>query len=1040
MKYFSFLLSAVTALTASASVNRWENPSIVDEGKEAPRATFSTYNSIDEFLGGAKPQSEMSLDGKWKFTFAERPADAISDYYSDNVDTSSWSEIDVPGNWETQGFGIPVYTNINMIFPLNPPYVDNNDLPVGTYRRSFSLPQSMVGKEIFLSFGSIAGAATVYVNGHEVGYTKAAKTPAEFNITPYLRDGDNTLAVQIYKWSDASYLEDQDFWRLAGLERSVKIIARDKVSINDFFVKSSLDKNYRDGRFSATVDIRNFNDRNANGYKVSIKLLDADRNTIYAATRGISVKAASTATASFKTSIKSPLQWSAEKPNLYTVAISLIGPDGKTVETTGCNTGFRNIEIRGAQLLVNGKPVSIRGVNLHEHQENTGHYLDQATRMKDFRLWKQNNINAVRTSHYPQAPEFYDLADRYGIYVVDEANIEMHALDPFPLESHPGNIPQWRGQVLDRNIRMMQRDKNHPSVIIWSLGNESDFGENFAEAYRYHKAADGTRPVQYERAGQNEFTDIYCPMYLPVGPMEKYAQRPDITKPLIQCEYQHAMGNSNGNMRDYWEIIMKYPSLQGGFIWDWVDQGLTTHDEQGRKYWSYGGDLGGHRWTHDENFCINGLVNPDRTPHPALHEVKKAYQPIGFSAVDIDSGLIAIENRNLFTDLDEYGYRWELYRDGTLVTAGSFKAEGAPLSTVTAKLPLPAIDRKNGAEYLLNLYALNPAEAPMIPQGHIVATEQLPVSAPGDYFKTPATTRTGHLTIDTIETRKGRLLHFSSGSVAGNINLATGLLQSYEAAGRQLITRPLKPDFWRAPIDNDFGFGMPSGHNVWRSAGDRTTLTNLTVGTPGKDGVEVNADLILTDLGVPYSIKYLIAPDGTVDVTASIDLNGHNLPEFPRFGMRTEIPLALDNVTYYGRGPWENYSDRSWSSNIGRYKSSVDSLNFPYIRPQENGYRTDVRYVTFSGPTFDNALTFEGIGSPICFSARHNYTEDLDPGMTKKQMHTVDIDPRPIVSVNIDLAQSGIGGTDSWGARTLPQYRLDGKKYSYSFRISPSNR
>ncbi len=1038
MKSIFLTVAAVIAISASAATNRWETPTIVDQGKEAPRASFVTYPSRDAFLAGKQSPDEMSLNGKWKFTFAEKPALAPVDFYSDTVNTSSWDLIDVPGSWETQGHGVPVYTNVTMIIPNNPPFVDNEDLPVGTYRRSFTLPADMQGKEIFLYFGSIAGAATVYVNGNEVGYSKAAKTPAEFNITPWLRNGENTLAVQIYKWSDASYLEDQDFWRLAGLERDVKLIARSKVSIEDFFVKGDLDKNYHNGLFSANVDIRNFNLSAVKGYRLKLELLDNNGTVVYSATKSVpAIKGDTCGEVKFTSTVKNPLKWSAEAPNLYTVVLSLVAPDGSIVETTGCKTGFRKIEVRNSQLLVNGKPVSIRGVNLHEHHEKTGHYLDNETRLKDFELWKLNNINAVRTSHYPQAPEFYDMADRYGIYVVDEANVEMHALDPLPEDRHPGNIPEFRGQVLDRNIRMMERDKNHPSVIIWSLGNESKFGNNFAEAYRWLKTNDGTRPVQYERAGLNEFTDIYCPMYLSIANSERYAQDPTITRPLIQCEYQHAMGNSNGNMRDYWEVIMKYPALQGGFIWDWVDQGLETFDEQGRKYWSYGGDLGGHRWHHDDNFCINGLVNPDRTPHPAIHEIKKAYQPVGFSAVDADSGIIAIDNRNLFTDLDQYGFRWSILRNGTVVMGGSFKTPGAPLSVTEVRLPLPEIDKTDGSEYLINIYACTTDATDLVPAGHIVASEQ--IALPGNsYFKTAHTPASiNKLVIDTLKTRKAQLLRFRSGDVEATINLATGLLQGYAAAGHRLISAPLKPDFWRAPIDNDFGYGMPSSQNIWRTAGDNTSLRDLTVKTLDNGSVSVTARLNIKYINVPYTIEYLIDSDACVTVTPSMDIAGHDLPEFPRFGMRTELPLNLDNITYYGRGPWENYNDRSWSADLGIYRSTVDDLNFEYIRPQENGYRTDIRYVEFSGDKPFDAVKFNAVDSPVCFSARHVFTEDLDPGITKKQMHTIDIDPRNTISVNIDLGQSGLGGTDSWGSRTLQQYRLNGDKFTYTFRISP---
>lgn len=1032
------LTLAAAALTA-AGANRWENPAIVDSAKLAPRATFHTYPTLDSFLAGGQSPDEKSLNGTWKFTFAERPADAIVDYYSDGIDTSSWGDITVPGSWETQGYGIPVYTNINYIFQANPPYVDNEDLPVGTYRTTFTVPESMKGDDIILQFGSISGATTIYVNGTEVGYTKNSKTPAEFNITPYLRDGENTLAMQVFKWSDASYFEDQDFWRLSGIERDVNIVARPKVSIADFSVRAGLDKKYTDGILSATVEVANATDARAAGYQVRMLLLDERNNTVYTSTSRLSaLKAGKSGEAKFKTTIKAPRQWNAEHPYLYTVAIELIAPDGKTVEVTGCKTGFRTIEIHDSQLFVNGQPISIKGVNLHEHHEATGHYLDTATRLKDFRLWKENNINAVRTSHYPQAPEFYEMADRFGIYVVDEANVEMHGLG-YSHPDHPVDRPEWRDQFIDREKRMYERDKNHPSVIIWSMGNETQMGTHFREIYNWFKATDPTRPVQYERAGLSDFTDIFCPMYLPTDEAVKYAQNPANTRPLIQCEYQHAMGNSNGLFRDYWEDIMANPVLQGGFIWDWVDQGLNAYDEQGRKYWAYGGDLGGHRWTHDENFCVNGVVNPDRTPHPAIHEVKKAYQPVGFKAENLADGVIAIDNRNLFSDLDEYFFEWNVTRNGNIIAEGTFETAGSPLSTTLVSLPLPAIQPAPGTEYLLNIAARTVAGSALVDARHMVADEQIPLTAATDYFAAKSATANDVR----MEHIKGKhnvsLLQFTSGNTVAAIEENTGLLVAYTVDGKKLIESALHPDFWRAPIDNDFGFGMPGESNIWRNAGERTKLTDLSVANPAEGRYTVTARLMLRDIKVPMTIVYDFVGNGVIDMTVSVDLNGHeDLPEFPRFGMSTHLNNSLDDVTYYGRGPWENYVDRSWSSNIGIYQSTVDDLNFEYIRPQENGYRTDTRWMSITDPANGSGLMFKGLGGPISFGASRVETAALDPGLTKKQMHTVDIDPVNHIVLNIDLGQMGVGGTNSWGARTFKKYRFTpGQSLSYSFSISP---
>jgi len=1034
MKQTLFLLMLIYSMSVVAQSNFWENPQLVEEGKEAPRTYFVAAESL-EHAGSeklAKNTNIQLLNGTWKFNFAEKVADRPVDFYNTNINDQTWDNIEVPGSWEMQGFGVPVYTNVPYIFPKNPPFVDNNDLPIGTYRKTFELNDNFDGKEIILHFGSISGAATIYINGQRVGYTKVAKVPAEFNITQQLKPGKNTIAMQVFKWSDASYIEDQDFWRLGGIERDVFLIARPKVSIEDYTLVADLDEQYQNGIFNAEIDIRSFDNNKSSKYNVVVTLFDANNKKIVS--KKLAVKpfnGKGEQKVSFSQKVSKPLQWSAEYPNLYKVGIELQNNEGKTIEAAVSHVGFRKIEIKNKQLLVNGRPVLIKGTNLHEHHEKYGHYLDSETRLKDIQLMKQYNLNAVRTSHYPQAPEFYELCDKYGLYVVDEANIETHGLDGFDRSRHPSFIPEWKEQLLDRTIRMFERDKNHACVIVWSLGNESDFGPNYEATYNWLKTNDkAKRPVQFERTYGNQFTDIVCPMYDSPERCEEYAKNPDSYRPFIQCEYVHSMGNSTGNFQEYWDIFMKYPILQGGFIWDWVDQGLEAFNFEGKKYWIYGGDLGGYRWTHDENFCNNGLVNPDRTIHPGIHEVKKVYQPIWFKAIDIDKGIIAFQNHNLFTNLNEYDYVWKLFENGKLIAENAFTAEGAPLKTTNIQLDLPEIAFKTGSEFFVTVEALQKEASDLIEKGHVVASEQF-AFANNNYFagnKTPG----GELII----TKNERELRFESGPTSGRFDLRSGKLTNYFNNGQWLITDQLRANFWRAPIDNDFGNQMPSRLNIWRTADNNMRTVSVTVGEQTDQGVQIVAKYKLLGLDVDYTLTYNIQNDASVKVTASIDMGDLNLPELPRFGLKMRLPVEFNNVDYYGRGPWENYNDRKTSAFIGQYNSNVEGLNFDYSRPQENGYRTDVRKVAFTDNN-GKGLLVEGFGGPICFNARNNSDEDLDPGLTKKQQHPIDVKKRNSLFVNIDLDQMGVGGNNSWGAQALRQYRLHDKKYTYSFVIRP---
>lgn len=1018
-----------------AQVNFWENPQIIDEGKEPARANFYPYSNQAQVMEDNKWNSPFiySLNGRWKFSFAENVALRNPDFYKTEFDDEFWKNIQVPGSWETQGFGVPIYVNHEYLFDVNPPYVNNNDLPIGSYRTWFEVPETFNDKEIILHFASIAGAATIYVNGQKVGYSKVSKTSAEFNITSFLKKGRNLLALEVFKWSDASYIEDQDMWRLTGIERDVMLIARSKVSIEDFFVNGDLDENYVNGILDVDATIRNFNTQQSGNYQLNISLLDENNKQIVTKTLDVaSISRKGNKKVSFKENINNPQKWSAEHPNLYTLYFELKDASGNIIERTGCKTGFRKMEMKNKQLLINGQPIIIKGVNLHEFHEVYGHYVDEKTSFLDIKLMKQNNINAIRTCHYPQNSEIYKLCDKYGLYILDEANIESHGLDGFDKSRHPSFNKDWEGQHLDRTIRMFERDKNHACVIGWSLGNESDFGPNFEVTYNWLKQNDkAKRPVQNERARELPYTDIVAPMYMGNETLSGYAEREDITRPLILCEYAHAMGNSTGNFQEYWDVIMKYPSLQGGFIWEWLDHGVQAFNPLGQKYWIYGGDAGGHRWKHDENFCADGLVNPDRYPHPGLNEVKKVYQPVWIKAIDMNKGAVKFINNNLFTDLSIYNYQWELFKNGVSVGKESFSISGKPIAEQDVTLKLPPINIASREEYFLIIKVLSKEGDDLIPAGHIVASEQL--SFPSNNYFTESLNPSGTLKVEKISSG----LKFTSGNIEGLIGLADGLLHKYSNNGKLLLTTAPIPNFWRAPIDNDFGSSTQMNHNVWRTAGDEKSLTKIDIKEQTPAGQEIVVNYNLKYIDVPYQVTYFIYNDGTLKITANMDLSGKRMPDLLRYGMKMEIPVAFENVSYYGRGPWENYIDRNTSSFIGNYSCKVEELKFDYIRPQENGYRTDVRTVSFTDKSGEG-VEFIGFGAPICFNARYNYDEDFDPGLTKKQQHSIDVHKRDILAVNIDWKQMGVGGNNSWGARPLRQYRLSDKQFSYSYLIKPA--
>ncbi|MDR1883923.1 MAG: DUF4981 domain-containing protein [Prevotella sp.] len=1021
-----------------AQTPEWENPEIFGINKEPARATALPYSNESQAIADDYAASPYyrSLNGAWKFDWRKKPADKPEGFYKEGYDVSQWGTIQVPGNWELQGYGTPIYTNIAYPHPKNPPYIDHNDNPVGCYVRDFNIPQNWDGRRVYLHFESGLAAMYIRVNGQKVGYSQVTKSPAEFDITPYIRQGKNLLTIEGYRWSDGSYLEDQDFWRLSGFDRSVYLYSAAQIRIFDFFAKGDLDASYENGLFSADVTLKNYFDK-TQSVKMEIKLLDAAGKIVFTETKKTSVPANSNTGKSlpemklnFSKKIASPKLWSNETPYLYTLLLTLADDRGDLVETTSAKIGFRKVEIKNAQLLVNGKPVLVRGVNLHEHNPYTGHVQNEETMRKDIALMKRHNVNAVRTSHYPQSALWYKLCDEYGLFVCDEANIESHGMEYGP--ENMANFPEWRGAHFDRVERMMERDKNHPCVIVWSMGNECSNGKVFPEIYRWLKQRDPSRPVQFEQAGEHDNTDIVCPMYPGIESMKKYAARTDVTRPYIMCEYAHAMGNSTGNFQEYFDVIATSPHMQGGFIWDWVDQGIEATDDSGRKYWAYGGDIGGYRYTHDQNFCANGLVTPDRQPHPGLYEVKKVYQDILFHKKDLEKGIVTIENRFHYTDLKAYDFKWEVLKNGKAYVSGNLAVSQAPLTKKDIVIPLPAIAKGSGSEYFLNLYAYTKQATEMIPAGHEIAREQFafPVN---DYFtENHADAKPASASVEIVKEDNNQIV-LKAGEIVVAFNKQNGNLDNYSYGTTRLLTSEIQPDFWRAPTDNDFGNRLPELANVWKLAGVNKTLNNFTV-DKAEQKVVLTADYTLNDVSSPYTLKYAFSDKGTLEVHVSWKAGKKDLPELPRFGTQLRLSSEFETFTYYGRGPWENYSDRNTASFIGIYSGAVAGQSFDYMRPQENGNKTDVRWLTL---TNGKGLGIKISGSqPLSVKAARNPANDLDFGVPKKNTHPSDITPRKEIYLNVDLLQRGLGGDDSWGRLPRQSCRLLDNSYEYSYGIS----
>ena len=1007
----------------------------VEMGKLPPRT---------EFIATEDNPYYTSLNGTWDFCF-----------------DGAWHKIQVPGNWEVQGFGTPIYVNARYEFmPSDPkPPTLPKDIPMGIYKRTFTLTKDWTLRDTYLSIGGAKSGCYVVVNGQLVGYNEDSKNTAEYLLTPYVHEGENTLELHIYRWSTGSYLECQDFWRISGIERDVALFAQPKVSLRDFSVKSTLDDSYRNGRFQLHVVVNN-NTAKAAKRTLAYSLTDNKGNVVLNRQQTIAATPNAETTIVFgEETLNGVDTWSAEQPNLYRLNVTL--HNGKTTEETlHYNVGFRRVELKGNILTINGQPVKIKGVNIHEHNPATGHYVTEDLRERDFQLMKQHNINAVRCCHYPQARRFYELCDEYGIYVYDEANIESHGMG-YNLSKGAtlGNNPEWLTAHMQRTRNLFGRNKNHPCVNFWSLGNEAGNGYNFYETYRYLKHADSLlmqRPVNYERAEWQWNTDMFVPMYVSAEWLEKMGEKGS-DRPVMPCEYSHAMGNSNGNISGMWQVINSYDNLAGGFIWDWIDQGLDATNAQGRHYWTYGGDYGTNQ-PSDGNFNCNGIVNPDRTPHPAMAEVKYAYQNIDITPADDSKNSFSIVNRHAFTNLNNFDLHYtivQLSPNGTDTQAsGTLQLDVAPLQKASFQLPaMPQPTTAEAPQYVnFTLTTRNPQRG--LPAGSIVATKQIPLNQVQPQWITPAD--------DYLDfTDKGNTLTATdSKQVQLVFDKQKGCITSYRIGGREYIQDNfgLQPNFWRAPTDNDYGNGLPRRCQMWKEASRQHKVKSAGI-------VDNNTLHIVYTLpmGNEYIVDYRITPQGRLDVDVHFTPAAKANAEVPRIGMRFRILKEYERVDYIGRGPQENYCDRKQGTPIGHYKTTAADLYFPYVRPQENGHHTD---------TYQLLLTNgEGYGlrisanKPFEFNALRNSVEDFDAeeatqhpyqwknfsqkeidtrdeskakNVRRRQTHIDDITPRPFVEVCIDHVMTGVGGNDSWGALPDKPFIVGAdKEYKWGFTIQP---
>ena len=1003
-----------------------------------------------EYLDKKQSMNYMSLDGTWKFNWVANADERPTDFYKTDLDDSKWKNIQMPGNWEMLGYGQPEYVNVGFAwrghFDQQPPAVPTKDNHVGSYRREINIPANWDGKRVIAHFGSVTSNIYLYVNGKFAGYAEDSKVAAEFDITPFLKKGKNLIAFQSFRWCDGSWCEDQDFWRLSGPARENYLYARSKDHrLLDVRVETELKNNYKDGALNITAKLQGntlayFGLYDPDGKEVIVTGTDNVKNGV----------------AKYQLRVKNVRKWSAETPNLYTLVVSPIQNGGmySPYEIIQVKVGFRKVEIKNKQLLVNGQPVLLKGANRHEMDPDEGYNVSEQRMIQDIMMMKRLNINAVRTCHYPDDPRWYDLCDKYGLYVVAEANQESHGFQYG--DDAAAKKPEFAKQIMERNQHNVSMFYNHPSIITWSMGNETVMGDNFIQAYKWIKSQDKTRPVQYEQARRGEGTDIFCPMYYPVAASEKYAKDPNSPMPLIQCEYNHTMGNSGGNLSDYWNLIRKYPILQGGFDWDFVDQALhrkivkpmsilpyKMNNEELRKIeYTYGGDYNKYD-PSDNNFNCNGIIGPDRQLNPHAYEVAYQYQNIWAKMVNAETGEVSVHNENFFRDLSNYALAWSLEEDGVETQNGTI-ADLDVAAQQTKNFTIPYDKSKiKGKEVFLNIdFRLKEAE-PLLTAGQVMAYAQLPVvtkqACSGDCSKMLAQ---GHGKKKMkLAAKKDNVVAVTTPNLTFKLDRTTGLISEYAYNGKSMLGEggTLKPNFWRAPTDNDMGANLQKKFKVWKNP--QMNLKNIDV----KKDKKANTVTIVTSFDMPevqgqMDITYLVfANTGAVKVTEDFKATeGAKVSDMFRFGMLLQMPYSMEKSTYYGRGPIENYSDRKDCMRIAIYNDDADNQYFPYIRPQESGTKSDIRWWKQTDAT--------GLGlqvkscAPFYASALHFDTEELDDGDEKEQRHSFDLKKSKFINLFLDAAHMGVGGENSWGAWPLEKYRVHYGNKTFNFVLIPQTK
>ncbi|MCD8183236.1 MAG: DUF4981 domain-containing protein [Bacteroides sp.] len=1093
-----FLGSGAWAQNASVGLPYWKDIQTTSVNREAPRTAFMTYADRTQAATGRFEKSPyyQLLNGVWEFYFVDSYKDLPAGITDASVNTDGWHDINVPGNWEVQGFGTAIYTNHGYEFkPTNPqPPTLPEQNPVGVYRREFTVPADWDGRDVYLNIAGAKSGCYVYVNGQEVGYNEDSKNPAEYLINKHLQPGKNILTLKIFRWSTGSYLECQDFWRISGIERDVFLYSQPKASIKDFRITSTLDDSYKNGIFRLAVDLKNHKVGNAN-LVLGYELIDRNNKVVATGEKNVSVQPDKTATALFEQQLPDVQTWTSEAPNLYKLMMT-VKEDGKVSEVVPFNVGFRRIEIKEIDqvaangknyvvLLINGQPLKLKGVNIHEHNEKTGHYVTEDLMRKDFELMKRANINTVRLCHYPQDRHFYELCDEYGIYVYDEANIESHGMY-YDLRKGGtlGNNPEWLKPHMYRAMNMFERNKNYPSVTIWSLGNEAGNGYNFYQTYLWIKQADKdlmSRPVNYERAQWEWNSDMYVPQYPSAQWLERIGKIGS-DRPVAPSEYAHAMGNSTGSLWDQWKAIYKYPNLQGGYIWDWIDQGILTRDENGTPFWAYGGDFG-KNMPSDGNFLCNGIINPDRNPHPAYSEVKYAHQNIAFEAEDLAGGKFTVKNRFYFTNLKKYMMHYQVKENEKVIRSGKVSLDVAPQECKSLNVNVGGLKPKAGTEYFVEFSATTTEPEPLMPVGYEIAKEQfrLPIEPLNRVYKANGPALSCHT--------EGDLLKVESSKVNFVFNKANGLVTSYKVNGKEYFEEGFgfQPNFWRGPTDNDYGNQAPKRLQVWKQSSKNFKVSDTDVKMDGKDAVLTTTYLLAA--GNAYIVTYRIYPSGVVkadytftstdrgvtktdmsEAAAAATFTPGNEDVYkkasklvvPRIGIRFRLPADMNQVTYFGRGPEENYVDRNAGVTVDLFKNTAEGMYYPYVRPQENGHHTDTRWVSLEKKNGNGLKIYAD--NTIGFNALRNAVEDFDGEETvkrdyqwmnrnekelihnaaaakdelRRQTHINDITPRNFVEVCIDMKQMGVGGYDSWGSVPDPQYLIPAnREYKWGITIVP---